>query len=105
MTYQSPPPGGTPPPPPGPPPAGGYGPPGRPGGNFDPKTVNPLDWGILGCGVLAFIFSFVSYYTYGPFSESAWHGFFGWFATLVALAGSVVIALDLISPQTPLPAA
>lgn len=110
MTYQAPPPGGTPPPPP---PPGGYGPPpGSSGGGygsgrspFDPKTINPLDWAILGCGLLAFIFSFISYYTYGPFSESAWHGFFGWFATLVALAGSVVIALDLFSPQTRLPAA
>jgi hypothetical protein len=109
MTYQAPPPGGNAPPPP--PPPGGYGPPpGSPGGyrggsSFDPKSVNPLDWGILACGLLAFIFSFISYYTYGPFSESAWHGFFGWFATLVALIGSAVIGLELFSPQTRLPAA
>ena len=54
--------------------------------SFDPKTVNQLDWGILGAGVLAFIFSFVSWYTYdeigcGRFggvsaSDIAWSGFF-----------------------------
>jgi len=54
MTFQ-PPPGDTPPPPPpsqwGPPPGGGPA-------KFDPKTVNNLDWGILGIGALLFIFSF-----------------------------------------------
>ena len=91
MTFQPPPP---PPPPPGYPPPGGQQP--RPG--FDPKTVNPLDWAILAVGLLAFIFSFISYYvgrlsTSGSCfgfsggstgSESAWHGFFGWFAVLCA---------------------
>src|SRR3954467_7669138 len=92
MTFQPPPhpPGGNPPPPP---PPSQWGP--APGGanqQFDPKTVNSLDWVIMGAGVLIFIFSFVSYYTFsaGGFtvSESAWHGFFGWFAMLLALIGS-----------------
>jgi hypothetical protein len=113
MTFQPPPPppGGNPPPPP-PPPPGQWGPP--PGGgypaprnSFDPKNVNPLDWGILGVGVLTFIFSFVSWYTFsaGGFSvsENAWHGFFGWFAMLLALAGSALVALDLFMPQVKLP--
>ena len=42
MTYQ----------PPAPPPGGGGSP-----AKFDPKTVNPLDWGIIAAGVLAFIFA------------------------------------------------
>lgn len=90
MTYQP------PPPPP---------PPGRPGA--DPKSINPLDWGILAAGVLAFIFSFVSYYSYsvGPFSGhvNAWHGFFGWFAMLCALAGSALVGLALFAPTVKLP--
>src|SRR3954453_20181804 len=112
MTFQPRPP--PPPPPPGPPaggpPAGGpppgeWGPPPGQGpsgaGGFDPKSVDNLDWGILGAGVLAFIFSFVSYYTYsgkGSFDNysvdnSAWTGFFGWFAMLCALIGSAAVAL------------
>jgi hypothetical protein len=77
--------------------------------NFDPKTINPLDWGIIGTGVLAFLFSLFGYYKYtakvnlAGFSQSqsetwsAWHGFFGWFAALVALAAAVVLALNLIA--------
>ncbi|MEP7177636.1 MAG: hypothetical protein ABI775_00960 [Pseudonocardiales bacterium] len=143
-----PPPGGPPPPPGGqppgygPPPPGGnpYGAPGgnpyvapggnpygAPGGNpygpgpgagFDPKSVSPLDWGIIGAGVLAFIFSFVSFYkakvsvsggcpsgvsdTSGP-SESAWHGFFGWFGVFAAVVGAVLVAISLFAPQVKLP--
>jgi hypothetical protein len=126
MTYENPPPGGNPPPPPppgggygpppggyGPPPGGGYGPPsGSPGGyggpsSFDAKSINPLDWGILACGLLAFIFSFTDYYSasYGGLtvSESAWHGFFGWFATLLALAGAVIVGVHLFAPQVRFP--
>jgi hypothetical protein len=110
MTFQPPPPppGDNPPPPPpaqwGPPPGGGYP---APQSGFDPKTVNPLDWGILGAGLLAFIFSFISYYTVslGGFSDSAsaWHGFFGWFGTLLAMAGAIVVALELFAPQVKMP--
>src|SRR3954466_8617359 len=108
-----PPPGGNPPPPPppgqwGPPPGGGYP---APQGGFDPKTVNSLDWGIIGAGVLAFIFSLFDYYTievsFGGFSSSgsasAWHGFFGWFAALLALAGAALVAMELFAPQVKLP--
>jgi len=128
MTFQPPPPppppGGPPPPPGGPPgqwgpPPGGANPYGAPGpGGFDPKNVNPLDWGILGAGALAFIFSFVSFYkakvsvsgscppgvsgTSGP-SESAWHGFFGWFGVLAAVIGAGAIAVSLFAPQVKLP--
>jgi hypothetical protein len=116
MTFQPPPPppGGNPPPAPpppgqwGPPPGGGY-PASRPG--FDPTTVNPLDWGILAAGVLAFIFSLFDYYTVtvsfggasASASASAWHGFFGWFAAIVALAAAVVVAIELFAPQVRMP--
>jgi hypothetical protein len=77
--------------------------------SFDPKTVNPLDWGILAAGVLAFIFSFVSYYTFSQdgfsVSENAWNGFFGWFAMLLALIGSAAIAVELFAPKVQLPMA
>ena len=99
MTFQPP-----PPPPQGPPP----GPPGRPTGGFDPTTVNQLDWGIMGAGALAFIFSLFGYYTAsaGPYSVSysAWHGFFGWFATLLALVGAAAVALEIFQPNVKLPA-
>ncbi|MDT4970476.1 MAG: hypothetical protein QOG22_619 [Pseudonocardiales bacterium] len=139
MTFQPPPPppppGGPPPPPGGQPP--GYGPPppgaqppgygappppgnpygapggspyGAPGPGFDPKSVNPLDWGIVGAGFLAFIFSFVSFYTYkgksgfgGSESWSAWHGFFGWLAVLLAIIGSALVAVSLFAPQVKMP--
>jgi hypothetical protein len=114
MTFQPPPPppGGNPPPPPppgqwGPPPGGGYP---APQGGFDPKNVNPLDWGVLGTGFLAFIFSFFDWYTLdyrgiASAGESAWHGFFGWFAVLLAVVGSVLVAMDLFAPQVKLPIA
>jgi hypothetical protein len=124
MTFQPPPP--PPPPPPGgqpnqpygapppagpppaqwgtPPPAPGYP---TPGSGFDPKTVNQLDWGILGAGFLAFIFSLFSFYSIsaGPYTAtySAWHGFFGWFAALLAIGASGVVALELFAPQVKLP--
>jgi hypothetical protein len=120
MTFQPPPSGGTPPPSPSPsgqwgPPPGSPGAPGggypNPGPGFDPKAVNPLDWGILAAGFLALIFSFFDYYTIsysGSFgsasaSASAWHGFFGWFAAIVALLSAGVIAMGLFSPQVKLP--
>jgi len=78
--------------------------------NFDPKTVDPLDWGIIAAGVLAFLFSFFSFYTVkvsvsgfgvnlgtGHGHENAWHGFFGWFGVLVALAAALVLALELVA--------
>jgi hypothetical protein len=146
MTFQPPPPGDNapaPPPPsqPGPygPPSGGlpptqpgpYGPPsgglpptqpgpyGPPSGGqpaFNAANVNPLDWTILGIGLLTFIFSFVSYYsgatvscggqsfTSSGGSASAWHdifggGFFGWFAMLFAILGAGAVAMEIFAPQ------
>ena len=109
MTFQPPPPppGDNPPPPPpppgqwGPPPGGGY-PQQRPG--FDPKTVNPLDWAILGVAFLIFIFSFTDYLT-APFGFgwNAWHfshwTFLTWFAMVFGVIAGAVVAVDLFAPQ------
>lgn len=76
------------------------------------QNAHKYDLGIIGAGVLTFIFSLLPYYTVsvsgGPglnFSESgsAWHGFFGWFATLLALAAAVVIVLHLLGVTLPVP--
>jgi hypothetical protein len=121
--------------PPGPPPPpGSYGPPASGGAaKFDPKSVNPLDWGILAAGVLSLIFSLFSYYSYKGKGEirqvcsqidqlpssvrgqaqdacdgvttSAWHGFFGWFGVLLALIGAGLIAMALFAPHIKLPVA
>jgi hypothetical protein len=57
--------------------------------------------------VLAFVASFLSYYTvsvaYVSDSTTAWHGFFGWFGAVLAAAGAVVIALGPIAARASLP--
>jgi hypothetical protein len=93
-----------------------YGPPAR--GGFDPKSVNPLDWAILGIGFLVLIFSFFGFYTasnsggagFAAASKSAgaWHeifggGFFGWIAMVFAVAGTVALAITLFAPQIRMP--
>lgn len=90
-------------PPPGNQPA--WGSPSSPAAS-DPKAVNPMDWGIIGAGVLAFIFSLFSYYVAKVSgngisvsqSASAWHGLFGWLAAVLALAGAAVVASELFAP-------
>jgi hypothetical protein len=107
--YGAPPPAGPPPTPqwgtPPPAPAGGYP---SPGAGFDAKSVNPMDWVILGAGILGFIFSLFDYYSASAFgyssSEGAFgDGFFGWFAALLALAAGILIALELFAPQVKIP--
>jgi hypothetical protein len=84
---------------------------------FDPKSVNQLDWAILGLGVLTLIFSFFDWYGYSPkgcggdpvcngynYDVNAWHGFFGWFAVLLVLIGTIAVAIDIFAPQVKLPA-
>lgn len=124
MTFQPPPPPPSENPPPPPPPGGQWSPPPGGGGHqaFDPKTVNNLDWGILGIGFLVFIFSFISFYSGAKVtcggqsisvsggSSSAWHeifggGFFGWFAMFFAVLGAVAVALELFAPQMKFPVA
>ena len=78
------------------------------------QGASKLDLGILAAGVVAFIASMLPFYTVsvsaGAFggasgSVSAWHGFFGWFAVLVALAAAVVVALAVFGVGSlPVPA-
>jgi len=90
-------------------------------GQFDPQSVDFKDWVILGAGLLAFVFSFPSYYVGKATSkitgkdcpalsasavrgsESAWHGFFGWFAALVAVLAAILLALHLFGPKLAIP--
>jgi hypothetical protein len=91
------------------PPPGEPAPAGRRG--VDPATVKPMDWGIIVAGLLALIFSTFDYYTAtaraGGFSASAsasaWHGFFGWFAALLALVAAILLAVHLFAPSAQLP--
>ena len=74
--------------------------------NFNPREASPLDLGIIGAGIVAFIFSLFHFYKYsvsivgfggGSTTVSAWHGFFGWFGALVALLAALLLAAELIA--------
>ncbi|RYB94033.1 hypothetical protein EUA93_06505 [Nocardioides oleivorans] len=74
------------------------------------KAGNPLDLGIIGAGLVAFIASLFPYYTvsvegFGGGSANAWHGFFGWFGALVALVGAGLLAAKVLGvlPALPVP--
>ncbi len=127
-------PAGTPPPASGPagaPPPGATGPTGTPppahqgqarpsGGAISGdqlkstlQSAHKYDLGIVAAGLLAFLFSLFPYYTVsvdgsGGFglsdSASAWHGFFGWFATLLAIAAVVLLVLHVLGIRLPVPA-
>lgn len=94
-----------------PPPPPATGQPASGGAPVNLATVKPMDWGIIAAGILALIFSTFDYYTAtakGPGgsisnSISAWHGFFGWFAALVALAASALLAVHILAPKAALP--
>jgi hypothetical protein len=80
---------------------------GQPGlQNFDPKSVNPLDWGIIAAGVVALIFSTFNFFTYkveiagfstSKASFSAWHGGLAPLAILLALAAAGLLAVEVIA--------
>jgi hypothetical protein len=80
---------------------------------FGPKSASALDWAIMASGLLAFIFSFLPYYTvslsyHGTSASShgsAWHGFFGWAAVFLAAVGSILVAAQVFAPETRLPVA
>jgi hypothetical protein len=112
----TPPPAAPTPPPaaPTPPPAAQSAPAGSAGGqqyDFDQakqtlQGAHPYDLGIIGAGAVAFIASLLPFYTISVSagglggasgSVSAWHGFFGWFAVLVALVTSAAVALALFN--------
>jgi hypothetical protein len=73
--------------------------------------LSPADWTQLVAGPVAFIASLLPFYTVSvkmlglsnSASVGAWHGFFGWAAALLALAGSAVLAVELFAPQVKLP--
>lgn len=75
------------------------------------KSADRLDLGIVGAGVLAFLGSLLPYYTVSvdilgtssSDSATAWHGFFGWFGALLALAGAAVLVARLLGVSLPLP--
>jgi hypothetical protein len=78
--------------------------------NFDPKTVKPLDWGVLGAGVLALLFSFFSWYHYS-ISELGFNhdyggiggGFTGFLVKVLILVGIAAVAIAVLAPQVVLP--
>ncbi|KQV64183.1 hypothetical protein ASC64_15470 [Nocardioides sp. Root122] len=73
------------------------------------KSADRLDLGIIGAGVLVFLGSLLPYYTVSvdilgtstSDSASAWHGFFGWFGALLALAGAAVLVAKLLGVALP----
>lgn len=78
---------------------------------FDPKRVTTLDWVVIGAGGLAFIDSFLPWYTasiegHSLGSASAWHSY-SWLAVLLMMvAGGLVLAVNMgqsINLPAPLP--
>lgn len=78
------------------------------------QEAHQFDLGIIVVGVLTFIFSLIpSYYTaHISFSGvgasyhdnfNAWHGFWGWFAALLALAAAIVVAAQIFGGWRPPP--
>lgn len=75
------------------------------------KSADRLDLGIVGAGLLVFLGSLLPYYTVSvdflgvsdSASVTAWHGFFGWFGALLALAGSGVLVARLLGVGLPVP--
>lgn len=75
------------------------------------KSADRLDLGIVGAGVLVFLGSLLPYYTVSvdilgtstSDSATAWHGFFGWFGALLALAGAAVLVAKLLGVGLPVP--
>ena len=75
------------------------------------KSADRLDLGIIGAGVLVFLGSLLPYYTVSVdilgsstgASVNAWHGFFGWFGALLALAGAAVLVAKLLGVGLPVP--
>jgi len=74
------------------------------------QNTHQYDLGIIVLGLLAFIFSLIpSYYTAdvpGLLSDNlnAWHGFWGWFGAVLALAGAALLAAEvLMNMAMPMP--
>jgi hypothetical protein len=71
------------------------------------KAAHRLDLATIGAGVLAFLASLMPYYTVSYSgvggSFNAWHGFFGWFGALCALAGAAVLVARILGVALPVP--
>jgi hypothetical protein len=76
------------------------------------QGAHKFDLGIMGAGLIAWIAGFLPFYTASvsvsgiggaSTSGTAYHGFFGWFAVWVALAGAVVVALALFKVVSSFP--
>ncbi|MFC7358830.1 hypothetical protein [Nocardioides astragali] len=72
------------------------------------KGADRLDLATIGAGVLVFLASLMPYYTvsvegFGGDSANAWHGFFGWFGALCALAGAGVLVAKILGVTLPVP--
>lgn len=72
---------------------------------FDAKRLVPLDWGILGAGVLCFIALFLDWRTAsaGPYSvgQNGWNSGFGIIGYLLLLAAAVWWFLNKAEVQLP----
>lgn len=76
------------------------------------KSADRLDLGTIGAGLLVLIGSLLPYYTVSvdflgvsnSASVNAWHGFFGWFGALLAVAGAGVLVAKLLGVRLPVPA-
>ena len=72
------------------------------------QGAHKFDLGIIAAGVVAFLAGFMPFYTASvsaagisaSTSWSAYHGFFGWFAVWVALAGAGVVAAVALRHQS-----
>lgn len=71
------------------------------------KGADRLDLATIGAGVLVFLGSLMPYYTVSYSgvggSFNAWHGFFGWFGALCALAGAALLVAKILGVALPVP--
>ena len=75
------------------------------------KKADRLDLAVIGAGVLALLASLLPYYTvsvegFGASASSsanAWHGFFGWFGAVLALAAALLLVAKILGVSLPLP--
>ena len=85
-----------------------------PGANETVETLRQadrFDLGTIGAGALVLLGSLLPYYTVSvdvlgsesSTSANAWHGFFGWFGALLALAAAVVLVLHIMGQALPVP--
>lgn len=77
------------------------------------KGASRADLALIGAAVLLLIFSFTPYYKvsismqsiHNSATGSAWHGFFGWAAVILALVGALLLVLPWLGVTLPTTAA